>query len=117
MSRKETSSSHLSSDILSQAMNAIASNAAEVSEEESGERDTMASNSQPCSAPPPSSQASSLEDTLSFMKVELTMAKDTIASQDAEISRLRAKCLQLENEASTGKSTFKSKDSGSAILS
>ena len=108
MSRKESSSSHLSSDILSQAMNAIDSTAVEVSEEESGERDTMAANTPPRSAPPPSSQASSIDETLSVMKVELTMAKDTIASQDAEISRLRAKCLQLENEASTGKSTFKS---------
>ena len=110
MSRKESSSSHLSSDILSQAMNAIDSTAVEVSEEESGERDTMAANTSPRSAPPPppSSQASSIDETLSVMKVELTMAKDTIASQDAEISRLRAKCLQLENEASTGKSTFKS---------
>ena len=40
--------------------------------------------------------------TLEVMKTELIAAKATIARQDAEITKLRAKCLQLENHASTG---------------
>ena len=40
--------------------------------------------------------------TLEVMKTELIAAKATIARQDAEITKLRAKNLQLENHASTG---------------
>ena len=40
--------------------------------------------------------------TLELMKTELIEAKSTIARQDAELTKLRAKCPQLENHACTG---------------
>ena len=44
----------------------------------------------------------SRDDTTEVMRTELIAAKATIARQDAELSKLRAKCLQLEDHASTG---------------
>ena len=111
MSKKDASHSHAKNDILSQAIDAIDKEPGVVAidEEQSEETDGTNSPSHSIQPPPPQSQ-SSLEEALSVMKVELSLANDTIASQDSEISRLRAKCLQLENNASTGKSKSRSQD-------
>ena len=54
---------------------------------------------QGASVPPPEVGG----DNVEVMRAELTSAHDTIAKQNGELARLRAKCLALENQASSGK--------------
>ena len=110
MSKKDASNSRAKSDILSQAIDAIDKEPGVVAIDEEQSEETDGTNSPSSIQPPPPQSQSSLEEALSVMKVELSLAHDTIASQDSEISRLQAKCLQLENNASTGKSKSRSQD-------